>query len=540
MSFDPDKYLAEKSSFDPDQYLAEKHSPVVQEEGLSSGDFTAHNPLMALFGMLGGSREAFGHKAVDAATMGYAPQVAGAIEKAKGGDYLKGRDAEIANLERLKQSNPISSNIGTGMGMAASIPAMEAVGGAVLPARAAQVINASRIGKAAVTGGGMGALMNPGDEVGVIDPVQLKGRALNAAVGAVAGPVLEKGIGAVGAIPQKLIGAGKSLTDLAEKTALRSAGAQKPQIKALNNAGRTSDVGRFIIDENLAPAGASGAEILENAQSVRKQAGQEIGAVFDQIEKSGKAGTFSRKDVAQAMRDSLHMDDAVGGSLDAEKVLGQLEQYVTNFEKKEGPATARELLELKGKFDGRINYSKKAMELPELQQGYRNLRTTVNEAINNRAEALSNEVKGPLAQKLKAANTKYGLASHVTDLAENKANMEGNNFFSLRDSMAAGAGLSGMIAHGAGGPKAIAAAAAAALASKAARKYGPSATIAAADTVAPMLTRAGRALSGRGMPQVPNAIRLAALEEGLQSEAVRPSPKLNADMKRARLKAMGE
>lgn len=192
MSFDPDKYLAEKSSFDPDQYLAEKHSPVVQEEGLSSGDFTAHNPLMALFGMLGGSREAFGHKAVDAATMGYAPQVAGAIEKAKGGDYLKGRDAEIANLERLKQSNPISSNIGTGMGMAASIPAMEAVGGAVLPARAAQVINASRIGKAAVTGGGMGALMNPGDEVGVIDPVQLKGRALNAAVGAVAGLVLKR------------------------------------------------------------------------------------------------------------------------------------------------------------------------------------------------------------------------------------------------------------------------------------------------------------------------------------------------------------
>lgn len=429
--------------------------------------------------------------------------------------YTALRDQYNKNQESLSKSNPWISGGAELAGGIAMTPAIETGVGALAPA-------ASVAKKAMLTGAAIGGAQNPGDVEGEVNPIQLGSRAVNTAVGGVLGYGANKLASKLGSASQDLTATGENLETLAEKNALRNVGAQKPQMKALNNQDRVKDVGRFIIDEGIAPVGAGADDIAENALRARSKYGQQIGSVFDEIEKTGGGGTFQRKEVAQAMRDALQGDDRVAGALDSEEVLGKLEKYITSFEKGEGPASAKELLALKGKFDGRINYSKKSMDLPELQQGYQNLRTTINEAINNRAESLSNKVRGDLAKRLKDANRNYGLAASASDLADNKLAMEGNNFLSLSDKMAGGIGGGLGLMHG--GLMALPYAAAGAAANKALRILGPGGGTAAIDSASRGATRAGEALAGPVLPALGNVAAEAAPAAVAQFQRAKINP----------------
>jgi len=438
---------------------------------------TAAAPTEQQGDAVGAAIEGFGN----GASMGYLPQLQAlaakpiyAVLNAVTGQniqpdsYVQERDANIARQEALAKSNPKSYYGGMVAGGISTAPVGEAVAAKVLPS----AVQGARLAKAVGTGAVIGALQNPGDEKGVIDPIQAKERAKDAAIGGAIGGAVDIAARGISNVADKVSKAGDALETTAEKNALRSVGAQKPQMKKLIAKDKVKDVGRFIIDENIAPAGAGAEDIAANAQQIKDAAGKEISSVFDQIEKSGHAGTFDRKNIAQAMRDALMGDEDVAGSLHSKKVLPQLEELITDFESKPGAADARELLKLKGQYDKEINYSKKAMDLPALQKGYQNIRSTINEAINDRATALSNEVRGDLAAKLKAANKRYGLASTVAEIADNKLAQDGNKFFSLTDTL--GGVLGGGVGAVHGGVGSIPGAVAGAAASKAIRTYGPS------------------------------------------------------------------
>lgn len=491
----------------------------------------------------GAALEGFGN----GASLGYLPQLQAAAAKpiyaalnaVTGQDvqpdsYLQERDANIARQESLAKSNPKSYYGGMLAGGIATAPVLEAGVTALAPAKLISVtpailkaaaagdeaakaaVLAAQARKAMTIGGAIGAAANPGDKEGELAPVQPGKRLVNAGIGIGLGAAGNKIASKIAGAPEALASTQDGLETLAEKNALRSIGAQKTQMKQLLKSGgpdKVKEVGRFVINESLAPAGAGVEEIAENAQRVKKAAGEQIGAVFDKIDSSGNASKFDRKTIAQAMRDALTGDEDVSGSLHSKKVMPQLEELITDFESKPGAADARELLKLKGQYDKEINYAKKAMDLPALQQGYKNIRTTINEAINERAEALSNKVRGQLGDELRAANKRYSLASSASEIAENKLAQEGNNFFSLTDKMAGGVGaLAGMTT---GGITSIPKAAAAMMASKALRTYGPAVGTSALDAAAGAAGKAS-SLASKAGSLIPSAVAKAA-KQGAQA-----------------------
>lgn len=146
------------------------------------------------------------------ASLGYLPQLQAAAEPyiykglnaitgqdVQPDEYGDARDANIKRLEKESSEHPIvagaskiAGNIATGIGSSAFLPAAAAT-------RGGRIIQAARIGA------GLGAIENPGDTQGEIDPLQLPERVMNAGKGAAFGGATG---GALEAIPPALRGAG--------------------------------------------------------------------------------------------------------------------------------------------------------------------------------------------------------------------------------------------------------------------------------------------------------------------------------------------
>ena len=125
------------------------------------------------------------------ATMGYLPQIQAAIEPAftKVADlvtgnnvydslpsYVERRDANIKRHAEQARAHPTASTVGKGAGIAAG---MLVPGGAI--AKGASL--GKSVAQGAVSGLVQGAAYNPGDAEGVVDPLQLQDRAVNAGIG---------------------------------------------------------------------------------------------------------------------------------------------------------------------------------------------------------------------------------------------------------------------------------------------------------------------------------------------------------------------
>lgn len=159
MTFDPDKYLVEKSSqpdggFDPDKYLNEKYkSPEASS-----------NPLTA-----------FGEGAADTATFGWLNNIRGATEPLVFGalnaitgddvesdDYIQARDGYEKRTARLKEENPnayLGGQVAGGIAQALALAPIATANG---------LTAADRIQKAARIGAAMGAAQNTGNVEGEI------------------------------------------------------------------------------------------------------------------------------------------------------------------------------------------------------------------------------------------------------------------------------------------------------------------------------------------------------------------------------------
>jgi hypothetical protein len=204
MAFDPDQYLAQETqapqkqgAFDPDEYLKSETAASVS----AANSVKPKAPQTSV-----GSSLAAG--AQQGLTLGYAPQLeAGVIEPAmaKLYDFINGtnfskeldpyidrRDKVIARHKKAKEDNPgtyLAGNLGGGIvsGLATA---------PLAGARAATV--GGRIGKAALAGGVIGGVSNPGDIEGEYSGVQGRDRAGNALLGGIIGAGVQGGGEAAG------------------------------------------------------------------------------------------------------------------------------------------------------------------------------------------------------------------------------------------------------------------------------------------------------------------------------------------------------
>lgn len=196
--FDPSKPFSEGA---PEQSMAEK---VVAARPKSSYDGFTDEQLNWLqrmekkgteLGLVKSGHEMFSPSSLrqkqlaletagNQAVLGYAPQIIGGAKtmaKAAIGqepDYLGDRDKVVDELAQAKGG---TKAVGMALG---SIPSL------LLPGAAPAKTAIGGLGKAATIGGGYGFAVNPGDELGKIDPLQMGERVQNAKTGAAIGGAL--------------------------------------------------------------------------------------------------------------------------------------------------------------------------------------------------------------------------------------------------------------------------------------------------------------------------------------------------------------
>ena len=448
----------------------------------------------------------------NAASLGYLPQIQAAAEPivTKALDlvtgnnaydnlpsYVERRDENIARLKQQEQDFPKASLAGTvGGGIAGGValtPLMSLLPGYTALAGAKAAKDAGLMGKTgalalrtlgAMEGGAAtGAVMNPGDIQGEVNPIQAGERGTTSALGAMIAAPLHLGSEGVMAGGKYL---GNKLSDLAENKAARALGFTKGMIKRMyNNLGpaqakdKLQEVGRAALDEGIVTPLAGPGKMAERSVVAEDAAGSKIGELINQAEQHfddqlpigirpvgeerviTKGGALTASGVEPSVT-VQPVESVLPGRVNAEEIATQLRRNpeiselaitpgmegaasrmgraIDTLSERGRNMSLSEAQRLRQGVDKSINYNKAIPEMSGAQKGFYEMRdairTKVNDIINDYAAA-----NGLNADELLALNRKYGLLEDINRATTDRVSREAaNRFIGLTDTIMGGAG----------------------------------------------------------------------------------------------------
>lgn len=438
---------------------------------------------------------ASGNALFDTLTAGHLPQIKAKLGQLLSGEgiandenYVSRRDKAIADMKALADKYPGPTREGKIVGIIAPMLASGGMSGAaesaaesvpLLAGEAGPAIAKASLPKVIAKGAGIGAMMgaaqNPGDTPGVVDPIQGEARAKNAAIGAAIGGTLS---GAASKIPD----AAEALNNLAETKAFKAAGAMLKDFRKAAATGQVQDTGRFILDNGLLKAGDTVADVAEKASALKDSVGEQLGKGYDAasqilpklgpeaVERVSAAGFNPVRDKAEILKAAK---EELGYSFRAKGALSQISDYLDELAEKHGDKTlnVRDTNSIKTALDKTaINWERNPLTRdPDAETALKTFRGYLGNKVSNQVQTIGEAIGNPEAAKnLADLNSKYGMASKVARIANDRVNRDAaNQMLSLTDKIAA----SGAAAAKGGAPG-LAAAAAAGIGSKVARTFG--------------------------------------------------------------------
>lgn len=505
-AFDPDKYLANKtSSFDPDKYLEQK----VGKKESSFGD-KAQTAL-----------ENYGQ----AMTLGYLPQIQAATEpitakifnavtgeNVEADPYLKARDENIKRINEESERNPKSALAGTAAGFLGS-----AVVAPELPIlKGAGAIK--NIARGAITGAGYGAAQNPGDVPGEVTPLQSEERFKNLKTGGALGAAVGTAGSAIGKGASLLKGSADAARETANTQAVRAAGAMLKDMRVLNANDKIDDIGKFALDNGIVKSGYSVKDVAEKSDIVRESAGKKLDEIYQIAQKSletnpnaAKIKGFSPFHAKEEILSSV--EEKLGDSIDKKESLRAVRKYLNQLIEDYGDKelTPKIANNIKTKLDQKINYARNPMtKNPAAEEGFSIMRDYVNNSVKNHIDEIGKVLDhDELAKELTRSNKEYGYAKQLQNMAEDRVSREiANRSFSLTDTIAGIGGATAGAVMGSESGHGIEGAALGLLAggvNKLARTAGPGAVAQIAHKAEPILEKTAVPL-GKMLEKAPKEV----------------------------------
>lgn len=424
--------------FDPDQYLADND---LSRNPDAKGDFDPDAYLSSVGPKPGSASDAFLGQASDTALMGYAPQIVAGLTKGAIGvhnlfsdndivqpEYVKLRDEVRSDMNRAKDAHPYAAGAGTAAGIIGTMP--------LLATKAVQSATAGkRIADAAKVGAAMGAIQNPGDQEGEIDPFQFGKRTTNAAIGAGIGGAVSGAIEGLPYAVNKIKGAASYLDDLANEKAAKTLG-HLSKFEGAADKGTAKEIGKLLREEGMIKPWSRPESLLPKVEKLKKLAGQDIGDIIGKADK-GVSIDFERMAIELLDDpDVQRLATTPGMESSYNKVLGMLETLSKNKD-----LGLKEAQNLRQGIDQGIKFSRRG-DAPVPEEFARRMRTGIRDTMNDVVNA-SDQMNGmPSANRLKDANKRFSLLSEAEDIADQQvARNSKNRAFGLTDTIAAGAGL---------------------------------------------------------------------------------------------------
>lgn len=494
---------------------------LVAEKMSASNKDTSSRPVQAAIAGFG-----------QGASFGYLPQLQAMTEK--GIDYLTGnsvdeklkaqgfklpeapsyvdvRDSYIKDAQSLQDSNPGAYIAG---GIGGSIASGIATGGAVNAAtKGAQVVKAASIGSrfatAAKTGAVVGAIRNPGDNQGELNPIQLEERAINAGKDAltgiaiqVAGEAIKGGVEAVKSSP-------KVIKAWSQIKAYKASGAMLKDFRKSFGNKKVSEIGQLMIDKKIVSVGDDVAAIAAKADSARKDVGSTISKIYEDADNvlssidpknltpdQARSITVSEIDLgnfANAYKADIlkRFKGLSGSSTVVSRITKELDDIAVN-----GKVSLKKLQEVRQSIDEQINFSKSTQELKGVQEELLGMRNKLQDIAKQRLLAVDKVTGGMSARGLVKANREYSNLADISKVANDRVARDSSNAaFGLRERISGGTGavVGGMIG---GLPGAAIGGVVGSMTTKIARNYGTPFVAIAANRAAKALEN-NKALLGK-------------------------------------------
>lgn len=372
--------------------------------------------------------------------------------------YLRAKNQRKAELEKARKDFPAETTAGSLAGYVAQ--------GAMLPAATATTV----LGRAAQLGG-----MNAG-----LATAEATGKAVSddraPTVGDIALPAALGFAGGAGTAAASPV-----LAHVAEKMAAKGVGVRAGITNALRKMGITSDeevrqLGRQVLDEKLLPFPFTKGAVAEAAEELGERSGQEIGAVIDSADQSGRALDYGK--LEQAAKDGAA---SVGQSAYSKSTqYGPAQDFIDAIPEQAAltPGSFKGGRVLKSEAQAGVNWADKSTQQKQIQKEA--VRGYTREFLDQVGQAV-----GPQElARLKDANRRFGLAENVYELSTEAG---------TRESAHRVFGLTGLILGGsaaaAGSPVT---GAALGTAEHFLRRIGPAATARALDAGSKFLAKYGQ------------------------------------------------
>lgn len=439
------------------------------------------------------------------ASFGYLPQLQAMTEK--GVDYLFGdntdeqlkaqgfqvpaeptytelRDQYIKEGQSLQESNPVAY-IGGGIG--GSIASGIAIGGALNAAsKGAQAATiGSRALTAAKTGATVGAIRNPGDTEGEVNPLQLQDRALNAGKDALTSVAIQGAGEAIGAAAKAVKDSPKVIKAWSQIKAYKASGAMLKDFRKSFGNRKVSEIGQTMIDKKIVSMGDDVADIAKKADLAKEDVGQSISKIYEDADDvlstvdpknlnpdQVRALTVSEVDLgnfANAYKADLlkRFKGLSGSSTVVSRISKELDDIAVN-----GKVSLKKLQEVRRSIDEQINFSKSTQELKGVQEELLGMRSKLQDIAKQRLVAVDKVTGGNAARSLVKANKEYSNLAEISKIANDRVARDSSNAaFGLRERISGGAGavVGGMIG---GIPGAAVGGVVGSITTKLARNYG--------------------------------------------------------------------
>lgn len=490
----------------------------------------------------------------NALALGYLPQLQAAAQPAmfkalnyftgnnvEPDSYVDARDATSRRLQAQQEENPktsLAAQVGGGLLGSVATP---------IPGGPAKSLLGA-IGRGVGVGAVQGALQNPGDAEGVVDPVQLGARAENAKTGAVIGGVSSAAASLAKKGLDALANSGQSLKKLARTQAVKASGAMLKDFRQLLGKDLADDVGQFALDRKLVQAGDTFESVAQKAEALNAESGSRLEQLYNNAKKSiPSALEASGKNLDQLsdsefrkmartgfnpLRDGKSILSAakkeLGDEVGAKAALNRLSDYLDTLVEKYGDKTLdpKSANDIKSAIDRQINYSRNPLSKePDVETAMRSARKFLAKKIDEHIDFIGKFSGDPkAAEALRAANRDYGYSKQIMNMASDRVARESSNrMFGLTDTIAGSAGgAAGAVAgsvlgnqHDALEMSAVGALTGAA-ANKFGRTYGNAALASGANKLGSLADKTIAPLASRASPRVnPEILSRGLLEAGL-------------------------
>jgi len=414
--------------------------------------------------------------------------------------YVAARDRNIARHAKYAEEMPRSYYGGQVAGAISSAPmygkALTQLPGLAKPAQGLM----GRTTQAAAGGAVLGAVQNPGDEQGVIDPVQLEARKKNAKTGAVLGGLTQVGTEGIRKGATALKNLPGRLKESSQFSAFKSSGAMLKDFRRAFGKGRVAEVGQEMIDSGLTKPGMTFDDVAAKSKELVTTVGDKIGKIYDKVNANFTIQVNPQKFAGELLDAALDpkIRPTVGVDKYDDAMIGVVKDLIKDPNKL---GDVRYVNDLIGELDTLINHSKRAGDLPAVQQGYLQMRRFLRERLNGLVETTGNMLGDPsLKKELIKLNRRYGNLREINSMASDRVAREGaNRMFTLGDRIT---GMGGAVI-GSGGDtspegllKAGLIGAGAGMAARGARLYGRPVAATAANKVGGLISNLPSPVTG--------------------------------------------